>query len=43
MDYLIIFKWNVDYGGENSKHAPSIIGIMISAFAGFGDVTELFW
>lgn len=43
MDYLIILKWKMDYGGENSKHAPSIIGIMISAFAGFGDVMERFW
>lgn len=43
MDFLIIYKWNTNYSGENSKNAPSIIATMISVYAGFGDSDLQFW
>ena len=44
MDYLIIYKWNLDYSGEKSKEAPSIISTMIAVYAGFGaDNDYVFW
>ena len=44
MDYLIVLKWRMDYSGEKSKDAPSIIATMIAVFAGFGgDDIPVFW
>lgn len=44
MDYLIILKWTIDYSGERSAEAPSIIATMIAVFAGFGGTgLPVFW
>ena len=44
MDYLIFYKWTMDYSGENSKNAPSIISTMIAVYAGFGSENDIvFW
>lgn len=44
MDYLIIYKWSIDYTGEKSAQAPSIIATMIAVYAGFGSEGDLvFW
>lgn len=44
MDYLIVYKWTLDYTGEKSAKAPSIIATMIAVYAGFGSEDDLiFW
>ena len=44
MDYLILMKWTIDYSGEKSAEAPSIIATMIAVFAGFGGTgLPVFW
>ena len=44
MDYLIFLKWTMDYSGNKSAEAPSIISTMIAVFAGFGaDGDVVFW
>ena len=44
MDYLIFYKWTIDYHGENSKNAPSIISTMIAVYANFGAENDVvFW
>ena len=44
MDYLILLKWTIDYSGDKSAEAPSIIATMIAVFAGFGgNDLPVFW
>lgn len=40
MDFMIFYKWNTDWSGENSAKAPFIINIMINFLIKVGSVCE---
>lgn len=42
MDFLIIFKWTINWTG-NTENAPSIITLMIGMILSPGDVVQPLW